>query len=146
MKLKYITQKILSKTNKLFHKIKKIWAINLKIFYVELFLATSFFMECSMTKPNTNTKLLSVKIRSVNRRFASQKKTELSNFRFEIIVTFCSRKSRVQTKKCFEPMIWQSISKWKNGWLPKWWTAFKLKGRTSNFIVDTVLMFWTRTL
>ena len=29
----------------------------------------------------------------------------LSNFRFEIIIGFCLRKNRVETKKCFEPMI-----------------------------------------
>ena len=29
----------------------------------------------------------------------------LSNFRFEIIIGFCLRENREETKKCFEPMI-----------------------------------------
>ena len=63
-----------------------------------------------MTKANINTtKLLSIKIRFFGRHFAFSFSKEtrklLSNFRFEIIIGFCSRKSRVQTKKCFEPMI-----------------------------------------
>ena len=35
----------------------------------------------------------------------TQRQEVLSNFRFEIIIGFCLRENRVETKKCFEPMI-----------------------------------------